>query len=229
MTYTPFEIESSWRTILQEELAKPYMLQLAAFLEEERQKETIFPPRELVFNAFRLTPYPNVKVVIVGQDPYHGPQQAHGLSFSVPQGIAPPPSLKNIYKELKEDLQIDPPEGGCLIPWAKQGVLLLNALFTVRQGQPLSHQGKGWEKFTDAVIQKLAERKEPLVFLLWGKYAQDKFRSCTELKKNQHLVLTAAHPSPFSVQNFYGCKHFSKANEFLVKQQITPINWDLRS
>lgn len=229
----PFEIESTWRKALSEELHKPYMWDLFNFVEKERLlgKVPVYPPKELVFNAFYKTPFPAVKVVIVGQDPYHGPGQAHGLSFSVPAGVAPPPSLQNIFKEIQSDLGIPPPSHGCLLHWATQGVLLLNALMTVRQSEPMSHQGKGWETFTDAVIHALLEREDPLVFLLWGKAAQEKCRHVTGFTKNsRHLILTAPHPSPFSAYNgFFGCHHFSKTNEFLKNQGKSPIDWSLSS
>lgn len=227
---SPFVLETSWQAELQEELHQPYMGQLASFLEKERNSGlSIYPPQEQVFNAFLQTPFAQVKVVIMGQDPYHGKGQAHGLSFSVSRNITPPPSLKNIYKELQSDLGIPPATHGCLIAWAKQGVLLLNATLTVREGQPKSHYGHGWERFTDAVVQRLCQRKDPLVFLLWGRSAHDK---CQQFLNNpacsQHLVLTAPHPSPYSVHTgFFGCRHFSKANEFLVAHGKAPIDWSL--
>lgn len=228
MEFCPFEIETTWKTALKDELAKPYIIQLAAFIEKERMgAKPIYPPANLVFNAFLQTPLPQVKVVIVGQDPYHRPNQAHGLSFSVPEGVPLPPSLKNIYQELKEDLQIPISNKGCLLPWAKQGVLLLNALLTVREGEPLSHKNRGWEMFTDKVIGLISERDQPIVFLLWGRPAQDKFKfSGANLKHPKHLILTAPHPSPLSAyQGFFGCKHFSKTNEFLIKNGKAPIDW----
>lgn len=227
-----FELEKSWKKILKEELEKPYMSHLEAFVEKERfLGAQIFPSKELVFNAFRMTPFQSVKVVIMGQDPYHGPGQAHGLCFSVPKGIPNPPSLQNIMKELASDVQIAPPQHGCLLPWAEQGVLLLNATLTVRQGEPMSHHGKGWEAFTDTVIKHLVEKKEDLIFLLWGKSAQEKCRHIlASCKQNRHTLLTASHPSPFSVhQGFFGCKHFSKTNEILVQKGKQPINWSLNS
>jgi uracil-DNA glycosylase len=226
-TASLFEMEPSWKEVLKEELTQSYLIQLMALLEKERALgKEIYPPKDLVFNAFWQTPYDQVKVVIVGQDPYHGRGQAHGLSFSVPQGVPPPPSLKNIFKEIKSDLDLPVPEHGCLIKWAKQGVLLLNAILTVQEGLPLSYQGKGWERFTDAVIAKLYERSDPVIFVLWGKYAQEK---CMSLKggKNQPIILKAAHPSPFSVQNFLGCRHFSQVNEHLMKMGKTPIDWTI--
>jgi uracil-DNA glycosylase len=223
----PFELGPSWQRALQNELSKPYLLQLAAFVARERAANVVYPSKEMVFNAFRKTPYEQVKVVIVGQDPYHGPNQAHGLSFSVPNAVLPPPSLQNIFKELHDDLGIEIPSHGCLTSWAEQGVMLLNATLTVRQGQPMSHHGKGWEVFTDAVIASLNERKEPLVFMLWGKSAQEKCRHVIGIRHTRHLVLTTTHPSPFSARHgFFGCRHFSKANEWLKKQGQSPINWD---
>lgn len=217
-------LEESWYQYLGAEFEKPYMQQLRQFLRHEKDaKKTIYPKSEHVFNAFKLTPFEKVKVVLLGQDPYHGPNQAHGLCFSVAEGIALPPSLQNIYKELKTDLGIQPAKTGYLVPWAEQGVLLLNSVLTVEKGQPASHQGKGWEQFTDKVISLLNEEKENLVFLLWGAYAQKKGN---HIDTTRHCVLKAAHPSPFSAYNgFLGCRHFSKANEFLQKQGKTPIDW----
>lgn len=226
---SPFELETSWHKVLEEELQKPYLLELAAFLERERAAgQEIYPPKDLIFNAFRQTPFEKVKVVIMGQDPYHGAGQAHGLCFSVPKGITPPPSLKNIFKELNEDLKIPEPNHGCLLSWTKQGVLLLNAILTVRKGEPLSHKGKGWERFTDVVLYRLAERKEPVIFLLWGRSAQEKCEHILPLLKGgQHVILKAAHPSPFSVQGFFGCKHFSKTNHLLKERNQSPIDWQV--
>lgn len=218
-------MEEGWLKELKEEFEKPYMKDLQAFLREEiASGKTVYPPQELIFNAFCQTPFHKVKVVIMGQDPYHNPKQAHGLSFSVPVGVAPPPSLKNIFQELKEDLKIPAAPHGCLLSWAKQGVLLLNATLTVRENEPKSHYGKGWESFTDAAIRKLAEKKDALVFLLWGKSAQEK---CEHIVKDKrHLLLESPHPSPFSVHSgFFGCRHFSKANQFLEKHGKTPIDW----
>lgn len=231
METRPFELPPSWQSVLASELQKPYIMELATFVEKERafSPVPIYPPEELVFNALFQTPFEQVKVVIVGQDPYHGVGQAHGLSFSVPVGVPTPPSLLNIYKELQADLGVPIPTSGCLLPWAKQGVLLLNALMTVRQSAPLSHQGKGWEKFTDAIIRVLSERKEPLVFLLWGKTAQDKCKQIPGFENSkQHLVLKAPHPSPLSAhQGFLGCKHFSQTNAFLAQNLQKPIDWHL--
>ncbi|MBX7067026.1 MAG: uracil-DNA glycosylase [Parachlamydiales bacterium] len=223
-------MEASWLAKLQDEFDKPYIKQLEAFLASEiRSGAVIYPPFELIFNAFCQTPYDQVKVVIMGQDPYHGEGQAHGLSFSVPKGVAQPPSLQNIFKELKEDLGLEPPNHGCLIDWAKQGVMLLNATLTVRDGEPKSHFGRGWEIFTDRVIQLLCARKDPIVFILWGKSAAEKFdHICSNAP--HHLVLKASHPSPFSAYTgFFGCRHFSKTNEFLIKAGKTPINWAIES
>ncbi len=223
------KLEKSWHVLLRSEISQPYIEELKKFLAKEKSEgQTIYPPEPLVFHAFARTPYEKVKVVIMGQDPYHGEGQAHGLSFSVPCGINPPPSLKNIFRELKDDLGIAAPRSGCLESWAEQGVLLLNASLTVRAGEPQSHAGKGWERFTDAVIGKLAEREKPIVFLLWGKFAQEKCGKILETSQNRHLILSAAHPSPYSASNgFFGCRHFSQANEALRKWGETPINWGL--
>lgn len=218
------KLHRSWYEKLQDEISKPYIGELKKFLESEQQTQTVYPPEPLVFNAFSQTPFDQVKVVIMGQDPYHGAGQAHGLSFSVPSGITPPPSLKNIFKELKSDLGITPPIGGCLTPWAQQGVLLLNATLTVRAGEPKSHYGKGWEQFTDAVIDLLAAKKEPIVFLLWGKSAREK---CHKVMGTHHAVFESAHPSPYSADRFFGCRHFSKANEFLKKTGGQPVDWSV--
>ncbi len=216
------KIEKSWYEKLKDEVAKPYIGDLKKFLSQETGP--IYPPEALVFNAFAHTPYDKVKVVIVGQDPYHGAGQAHGLSFSVPKGVKPPPSLKNIFLELNHDLNIPMPTHGCLEKWADQGVLLLNATLTVRAGEPKSHHEKGWERFTDAVIDVLAQRKDPIVFMLWGKSAQEKGQ---RLIGTHHAVLQAAHPSPYSATGFFGCRHFSKANALLEQWGKPPINWSL--
>lgn len=228
-TILPFELEPSWAQILEAELHKPYMETLIAFLENEyMQNQTIYPSKELIFNAFRKTPFNQVKVVIVGQDPYHGPGQAHGLCFSVPEGVAPPPSLKNIYKELVADLNVDPPPHGCLNSWAEQGVMLLNTTLTVREGNPLSHFGKGWELFTDTAIRSLGERNDSVIFVLWGNVAQEKCAQIMPLSE-QHAVLKAAHPSPLSAsRGFLGCRHFSKINEILKKNNKKIINWTIK-
>lgn len=228
MNFSPFELEPSWIHALGDEVQQPYIAQLAAFVERERNGKTpVYPPRELTFNAFSKTPFDKVKVLIIGQDPYHGAGQAHGLSFSVPQGIPQPPSLQNIFKELNTDLGIEKPSHGCLTNWAEQGVMLLNAILTVRHGEALSHQGKGWERFTDAVVKTLFERKDSVVFVLWGKSAQEKCRFFNDLHQyKRHTVLTAPHPSPFSAHTgFLGCRHFSKINEILSSQGKTAINW----
>lgn len=222
-----FELQPSWHKALHEELKREYIVSLAAFVEMERRVHTpIYPPKELTFNALINTPIDLVKVVIVGQDPYHGPGQAHGLSFSVPKGVAIPPSLRNIYKELKSDLGLLEPNHGCLIPWARQGVLLLNSTLTVREGKPKSHYGRGWERFTDAILAEIGKKEQPVVFLLWGNSAKEKVERLNLDKR--HAILTCAHPSPLSAHHgFLGCRHFSKANEFLVKTESTPIDWQL--
>lgn len=222
------KLSKNWHEVLKEEIAKSYVKDLKTFLDKENATKVIYPPDPLVFNAFAQTPYNEVKVVIMGQDPYHGPGQAHGMSFSVPCGVPAPPSLKNIFKELQDDVKIEPPKTGCLSHWAKQGVLLLNAILTVRANEPKSHCGKGWERFTDAVITKLANRKDPIVFMLWGRSAKEK---CDHLlEKSHHIVLTAAHPSPYSAfYGFFGCHHFSKANHHLKKWGISPIDWSVKS
>ncbi len=219
------KIESSWKEVLWDEFQQPYFKALRSFLRNEKKAgKKIFPPSALIFNAFDTTPFQQVKVVILGQDPYHGDGQAHGLSFSVPVGIKPPPSLVNIFKELNQDLGIAIPSNGDLTQWAKQGVLLLNAMLTVEAHQPASHQKKGWEQFTDAVIKTISDRKTGVVFILWGRYAQQKEYL---IDQSKHHVLKSAHPSPFSVVKFFGCKHFSKTNDLLQEQGQTPINWQL--
>jgi uracil-DNA glycosylase len=220
------KIEESWKEILKQEFTKPYFLQIAAHLKTEKAtKVVIYPPGQLIFNAFTHTPFDKVKVVILGQDPYHNPGQAMGLSFSVPDGIPPPPSLANIYKELKNDIGMPIPATGNLTKWAEQGVLLLNAVLTVRANEPASHSRIGWMNFTDAVIRKISEEKKGVVFLLWGRFAQEKQGMIDELK---HHILKAAHPSPLSAHNgFWGCKHFSRTNDLLIKQGIEPIDWKL--
>jgi len=222
-------MEASWLDRLKEEFQKPYMRKLESFLAEEHSSgAVVYPPFKSVFNAFCQTPFDKVRVVIMGQDPYHGPGQAHGLSFSVPKGVPAPPSLLNIYKEIKADLGLEIPSHGCLLSWAKQGVLLLNATLTVRAEQPKSHHGQGWELFTDRVVQLLCERKDPLVFLLWGKSALDKFQHIGAAG-SQHLVLIAPHPSPLSAHaGFLGCRHFSKTNAFLEKIGEKPIDWSVQ-
>jgi len=228
--FCPFEIEPSWKAVLKDELEKPYMAQLAAFVLRERAgKIPIYPPEHLVFNAFTKTPYSAVKVLLIGQDPYHGQGQAHGMSFSVPHGIAQPPSLQNIFKELESDLGIPPASHGCLTAWAEQGVMLLNATLTVRQSDAMSHHNRGWEQFTDAVVNILCARESPVIFVLWGRSAQEKCRFITSSPASRrHVVLTAAHPSPFSARNgFFGCRHFSKINTILREWNVPPIDWRL--
>jgi len=226
MTQINPEINSSWKAILHEEFNKDYFKRLKQFLLKEKQNLTIFPEGKNIFNAFNLTPFNKVKVVILGQDPYHGIGQAHGLSFSVPDGVKKPPSLKNIFKELTDDLQIPITETGNLTHWAKQGVLLLNATLTVRVKQAGSHQKQGWEEFTDSVIQKISDEKKDVIFLLWGRFAQDKEKL---IDNKKHHILRAPHPSPFSAYSgFFGCKHFSKTNIILRKRGLTEIDWKLR-
>jgi uracil-DNA glycosylase len=216
-------IHESWKEPLNAEFEKSYFAQLKQFLIEEREKHTIYPPGKLIFSAFNHTHFNNVKVVILGQDPYHGAGQANGLCFSVSDGIKMPPSLVNIFKEINNDLGYPIPATGNLERWADQGVLLLNAILTVRANEPGSHQGKGWEAFTDSVIHSISEEKKGVVFLLWGKYAQAKEKL---IDISKHHVLKAPHPSPFSVHTgFYGCKHFSKANQLLNKQAKKEIDW----
>jgi len=220
------QIEESWKEILKDEFEKTYFQHIVTFLKAEKALgKIIYPPGPLIFNSFKQTPFSNVKVVIIGQDPYHNRGQAHGLSFSVPDGIAKPPSLLNIFKELKNDLGIEIAGNGNLEKWAAQGVLLLNASLTVRENEPGSHSQIGWLQFTDRVIKKISDEKEGIIFLLWGKFAQEKQSLIDETK---HFVLKAAHPSPLSANNgFFGCKHFSKTNELLVKQQKSPIDWKI--
>jgi len=220
------KIDESWKTVLKGEFNKPYFLEAVTFLKTEKALgKTIYPPGSLIFNAFNSTPFDRVKVVLLGQDPYHGPGQAHGLSFSVPQGVRPPPSLINIFKELKSDTGVPIPTHGNLSAWASEGVLLLNACLTVRDNEPLSHSKIGWIPFTDSVISRISTDKKNVVFLLWGKFAQEKQALIDETK---HLVLKAAHPSPFSANNgFLGCRHFSKSNEYLSRNGIDPVNWAL--
>lgn len=220
------KIEPRWKELLKDEFSKPYFQQIVLHLKTERaQGKMIYPPGPFIFNAFDTTPIDNVKVVILGQDPYHGPGQAHGLCFSVQNGVPPPPSLVNIFKELHDDIGITIPNHGNLTHWAQQGVFLLNASLTVRAGEPMSHAKIGWATFTDTVIKKISEQKQHVVFLLWGKFAQDKKILIDETK---HLVLKAAHPSPLSAHNgFMGCKHFSKTNAWLMSKGIDPVDWQL--
>lgn len=217
-------LEEGWMKLVGEEFKKDYFLKLKDFLTEEKKKYRVFPPGSLIFNAFHLCPLNELKVVLLGQDPYHGYGQAHGLSFSVPDGVRPPPSLVNIFKELHEDVGVPVPHTGNLTPWAKQGVLLLNATLTVREGQAGSHQNKGWEIFTDTVIQRISEEKKGIVFLLWGNYAKQKVALIDEKK---HHILTAAHPSPLARGAFFGSRHFSKTNHFLKLEKENPIDWKL--
>jgi uracil-DNA glycosylase len=216
------KIHSSWKELLKEEFSAHYFSNLKDFLTQEKKHFTIYPIGGRIFAAFDHTPFENVKVVIIGQDPYHGVGQANGLCFSVSTGITKPPSLVNIFKELKEDMGIPIPQSGNLEPWADQGVLLLNATLTVRDGEAGSHQNKGWETFTDAVIKKISEQKKGIVFLLWGRFAHSKEEL---IDKNKHHILKAAHPSPLARGAFFGCKHFSKTNELLIKEGLTPIEW----
>ncbi|MBC7937166.1 MAG: uracil-DNA glycosylase [Rhizobacter sp.] len=221
------QIHPSWKAVLKDEFTKPYFQQIVTFLRSEKASgKAIYPPGPLIFNAFNETPFEKVTVVILGQDPYHGPGQAHGLSFSVPKGVKPPPSLVNIFKEIKSDIGIDmPATNGDLTHWAAQGVLLLNAALTVRAGEAYSHAKYGWAEFTNAVIQKISEEKKDVVFLLWGKFAQEKQALIDETK---HHVLKAAHPSPLSAHaGFLGCKHFSKTNQLLINNGLDPIDWKL--
>jgi uracil-DNA glycosylase len=222
---TPLVLPESWQTVLADEIAKPYFQDLQHFLEEERSKHTVYPPPEDVFNALALTPYDAVRVLIVGQDPYHGAKQAHGLAFSVRPGVRPPPSLVNIFQELHDDLGCTVPNNGSLIPWARQGVLLLNTVLTVRAKQAASHQKKGWEQFTDAVIQKVNEKPEPVVFVLWGAHARKKKEL---IDTERHTVVESAHPSPYSAASgFFGSKPFSKINAALHANGQTEIDWQI--
>ena len=218
-------IEPSWLGLLNEEFQKEYFADLKQFLIAEKSTYEVYPPSSKIFNAFDQTPVSKVKVVILGQDPYHSPGQAHGLSFSVPPGVKQPPSLKNIFKELASDLNINNPENGDLTPWAQQGVLLLNATLTVRKSTAGSHQKKGWEIFTDAVIKRLSDTQEHIVFILWGNFARSK---AVLIDEQKHFILVAPHPSPFSAYTgFFGCRHFSKTNEYLKQRGLDPIDWNL--
>lgn len=217
------KIEKSWQEVLQTEFDKPYFENLVGFVKQEYASNTIFPPAGQIFNAFNTCPFNNVKVVILGQDPYHGPGQAHGLCFSVNDGIQFPPSLQNIFKEITSDLGIPAPKTGNLTRWAEQGVLLLNATLTVRASLAGSHQGKGWEEFTDAVIKTISEKAENVVFILWGSYA---IKKKSLINASKHCILTAPHPSPLSsYRGFFGCKHFSQTNTYLTSKGKTPIEW----
>lgn len=230
VTYKPksvdVNIEESWKKILSQEFEQPYFTEIRNYLKKEKEEgHMTYPPGSLIFNAFNLTPLDQVKVVILGQDPYHGKGQAHGLCFSVPNGVTPPPSLVNIFKEIERDLGIAPPRHGNLEAWAKRGVFLLNAMLTVRANQPASHQNIGWQQFTDRVIQTISDKKHHVVFILWGKFAMSKSTLIDPLK---HLILTAAHPSPYSANaGFFGCRHFSQANEYLKRNGIGEVDWRL--
>lgn len=226
MVDSPVQLEASWLRRLQSEFDQEYMKDLKRFLLEEKQAgKTVYPPGDKMFNALDSTTFDNVKVVILGQDPYHGPGQAHGLSFSVPPGVKVPPSLKNIFKEINDDLGLPIPEHGCLQSWAEQGVLLLNATLSVVQGAAGSHQKKGWERFTDRVIHCLSEERDGLVFMLWGSYAQKKGAF---IDPRKHCVLKSVHPSPLSAhRGFLGCRHFSQANQYLKDRGERPIDWSL--
>lgn len=225
---TDIKLEPLWKKRLNNEFEKPYMQQLFSFLlSEKRQGKRVFPASKHYFKALDETPFDQVKVVVLGQDPYHGDDQAHGLSFSVPAGIRPPPSLKNIFKEIKSDLGFDAPNHGCLESWSRQGVLLLNSVLTVERGKAASHQGKGWEQFTDQIIWNLNEHREGVVFMLWGAYAQKKGAF---IDAERHCVLKAPHPSPLSAhRGFLGCKHFSQSNQYLQAQGIEAIDWQLEN
>lgn len=218
------QIEDSWKEVLKDEFNKPYFEGIVQHLKTEKQlKKVIYPAGPNIFNAFNTTPFQDVKVLILGQDPYHGPGQAHGLCFSVQKGVPPPPSLVNIFKELKTDIGLDTPPHGDLTDWAKRGVFLLNASLTVRAGDPMSHSKIGWAQFTDSVIQKVSALRENIVFMLWGRFAQEKV---SLIDASKHLILRAAHPSPLSANNgFFGCRHFSMANEYLISKGIDPVDW----
>ena len=220
------QMEAGWKKVLEAEFSKPYFLQIVHFLKTEKiLGKIIYPPGSQIFNAFEMCPFEKTRLVILGQDPYHGPGQAHGLCFSVPDGVRPPPSLQNIFKELNTDVGMPVPQTGNLTPWARQGVLLLNAYLTVQANTPASHSQVGWGEFTDTVIRKLSDLRKNLVFLLWGKFTQEKQSLIDETK---HYVLKAAHPSPFSAdKGFFGCRHFSKANTYLMKNGMDPIDWKL--
>lgn len=223
MTTMEVKIEESWKSKLQEEFGKDYFVRLTGFIKEEYRLTAVYPPGSLIFNAFNLCPFDKVKAVILGQDPYHGPGQAHGLCFSVRNGVQFPPSLINIFKEIESDLNIPKPVSGDLTRWAEQGILLLNATLTVRAHMAGSHQKKGWEEFTDYVIRVLNSEKKNLVFFLWGAYAQKKGES---IDRSKHLVLESVHPSPLSAaRGFFGNRHFSRCNEYLIKHGIEPVKW----
>ncbi|MDO4280056.1 MAG: uracil-DNA glycosylase [Peptococcaceae bacterium] len=216
-------MHNDWGDVLADEFAKPYYQELRQFLIDEYQHAHVFPPMEDIYNALHATSYADTKVVILGQDPYHGPGQAHGLSFSVRPGVTPPPSLRNIFKELSADVGCTPPNHGCLLGWAKQGVLLLNTTLTVRQGKPQSHAGHGWEIFTDAIISKLNDRQTPLVFILWGAHARSKKKL---INTQHHHIIESAHPSPMAAdRGFFGSRPFSAANAYLAADGLAPIDW----
>ncbi len=223
---TDVKIEAGWKTVLADQFSQPYFDGIVNFLKVEKNAgKTIYPPGPLIFNAFEQTPFDKIKVVLLGQDPYHGAGQAHGLCFSVQTGIKPPPSLVNMYKELHTDIGMAMPHHGNLEKWAQQGVLMLNTALTVEAAQPMSHSKIGWEQFTDSVIRKISDVKTGVVFILWGKFAQGK---AALIDGSKHHILTAAHPSPFSAYNgFFGCRHFSKTNDILMKQGLDPIDWDV--
>ncbi|MCM3411629.1 uracil-DNA glycosylase [Metabacillus litoralis] len=219
------QMDKSWDSMLGEQFQSDYFKELLDFLREEYEQQTIFPERENIFRALNETPYDKVKAVILGQDPYHGEGQAQGLSFSVQPGVKLPPSLRNIYIELQDDINCSLPENGSLVKWAKEGVLLLNTVLTVRKGEPASHAKKGWEMFTDEIIKKLDQRNQPIVFILWGKHAQQKMQL---INSSKHFVIESAHPSPFSARKgFFGSKPFSKTNDYLRSQNIEEIDWSL--
>lgn len=219
-------IHTDWKDILKDEFEKPYFIDLMKKLNEEYRNFTVYPKEDFIFNALNLTPYTETKVVILGQDPYHNPNQAMGLSFSVQDGIKTPPSLVNIYKEIFDDLNIDIPKTGDLTSWAKQGVLLLNTVLTVRENKPNSHKNIGWIEFTDSIIKKLNEHESPIVFILWG---NNSLKKSSLITNDRHLILTAAHPSPLSAyKGFFKCKHFSKTNDFLLANNLTAIDWSIR-
>ncbi|MFN8267420.1 MAG: uracil-DNA glycosylase [Chitinophagales bacterium] len=226
MSISNIQIEEGWKQALSDEFEKSYFISLQQFLHDEKMAhKVIYPHNSLVFNAFNSTPFRNVRVVIIGQDPYHGAGQAHGLCFSVQYGVKPPPSLVNIYKEIKADIGVNIPNHGNLQKWTEQGVFLLNAILTVEANKPASHQKKGWEEFTNAVIQKLSKEKEGLIFLLWGNFAQQK---ATLIETPKHIILKAPHPSPFSAHSgFLGCKHFSQINDILRSKGETQIDWQV--
>ena len=217
------QIEESWKRVLADEFQKPYFAAIKSFLVQAKQEgKTVYPPGPLIFNAFNKTPFDQLKIVILGQDPYHNPGEAMGLSFSVPKGVKVPPSLQNIYKELKSELGIEPAKHGDLTQWAEQGVLLLNAMLTVQAKTPASHQGIGWQKFTDAVIHTISDQKDGIIFMLWGNFAKGKK---VLIDQSKHFVLEAAHPSPLAGNAFQGCGHFAYANEILKSQGHKPIDW----